>query len=180
MNRNPEEWKIELEFQNLLELEFADYFVIENTETAPGSTSEGVTECNDLTVDGVPDIQPKYVKNKTGKVKSKIQNDASKEMTVSSVPERKSRKRKAAHPPTSELVTDFIQALRKHNTEYFEGMRKYMQDKYGMDLKTFKFYVSKFLQKHVGNRVVKKTDRRRKIYRNKKSEMATTKKRVKK
>lgn len=177
MNRAYEEWLIESEFQSLLEFEFADFFVIVNPETAPGSSSEGFNEVKDSNADGVPDNQPKYVKNETGKVKSRLQNDESKEMSVSSVPERKSRKRKAAHPPTSELVKDFIQALRKHDGLYFENMRKHMQDKYGIDLKSFKDYVGKFLQHHVGNRVVKKIDRRRKIQ---KQEMTATKKRVKK
>lgn len=148
MDQAAKEWKIDLELASFLEneFEFARNFVIEYPKTAPRSSSERVTEAVDSEENVVSDVQ-------SGNAVSKIQKDKTTEMTVASM-----SKRKAAHLPTSEMVTDFIRALKKHNRKLFEAIRKYMQEKYGVNLKLLRYHLGKFLKKRAKNGVLKKID----------------------
>lgn len=164
MDQEAVDWKIQMELESFLnyEFEFDQNFVIEHPKTAPGSHSEGVTEVmdsNKIVVDAVPDIQSKCMKKKTGKVMSKIQNDKTKEITVAPVTERKSRKRKAVQSQISEMVMDFIKSLKKLNAVLFKQVREYMDEKYGVDLKLLKNHIGKFLEKRVGNGILKEIDK---------------------
>lgn len=153
MDQAAKEWKIDLELASFLEneFEFARNFVIEYPKTAPRSSSERVTEAVDSEENVVSDVQ-------SGNAVSKIQKDKTTEMTVASVSKIKWRKRKAAHLPTSEMVTDFIRALKKHNRKLFEAIRKYVQEKYGVNLKLLRYHLGKFLKKRAKNGVLKKID----------------------
>lgn len=156
MDQAAKEWRIDLELTSFLEneFEFSRNFVIECSKTDTGSSSERVTEAMDSEeniVDVVSDVQSENAV-------SEIQRDKSTEMTVAPVSKRKSRKRKTDHLPPSKMVTDFIRALKKHNIELFEGIRKYMQEKYGVDWKLLRYHLGKFLKKH-SNGVLKKIDR---------------------
>lgn len=148
MDQAAKEWKIDLELASFLEneFEFARNFVIEYPKTAPRSSSERVTEAVDSEENVVSDVQ-------SGNAVSKIQKDKTTEMTVASM-----SKRKVAHLPTSEMVTDFIRALKKHNRKLFEAIRKYMQEKYGVNLKLLRYHLGKFLKKRAKNGVLKKID----------------------
>lgn len=181
MDREDREWKIKLEFQCFLESEFDEYYVLVNPEIAPESNLEEVTEVKDAdenVVDIVPNIQSNsnqytIMKNETRNAKSKIQNYETKEMRAFE-PESKSRKRKRVYPypkrvyPTSELVKNFSRTLNRNNRSFFNGMKKFMRDKYGIDAKLFKDYLGKFVEEHVGNRLAQKIDKRRRKRRNRK------------
>lgn len=130
-------------------------------ECQPESCLEADTvimETNEDVVEVVPDIQSEYT-DKTGNAKSKIQKSKTKKITtVASMSERKNLKGKAVHPPTSEMVMDSIKALKKRNGASFEDIRKYMEEKYAVDMRIFKYHVNKYLQKSVDNGILEKFD----------------------
>lgn len=158
MDQAAKEWRVDLELTSFLEneFEFAQNFVIEYPKTAPESSSERVTEAamdsEENIVDVVSDVQSENAV-------SKIEKDKSTEMTIAPVSKRKSRKRKTDHLPPSKMVTDFIRALKKHNRALFEAMRKYLQEKYGVDWKLLRYHLGKFLKKHAQNGVLMIIDR---------------------
>lgn len=91
-------------------------FMTEMPEIALGTNSEAdtvVMDLNESAEEVVPDTQRISMKDKTGNEKSKIKKDKIKKMTVASMAERKILKRKALHPPTSEMVMESINALKK-------------------------------------------------------------------
>ena len=115
-----------------------------------------VMDSNESTASTILDKRTRNVKNTTRIEKS--QNDLVKKRKVAPVPETKSLKIKATHPPTSAMVIDSIKALKKRNGASFEDISKHMEDKYAVNMKVLKSHVNKFLQKSIDNKVLEKTD----------------------
>lgn len=84
-----------------------------------------------------------------------IQNAA--EMTVASVPERKTLKRKiVSHPPIAEMVIDSIKTLKKRNGVTPQHISNYIEQNYSVSTTQLKYYIDRFLQKSVTDGLVEK------------------------
>ena len=140
----------------------AEETMAETSEAISGSETEVISEMpfpSESSASIMSIKQSKTAKQgdkQSGATKSK--NIKAQNLEASSVPKNKILKRKADHPPTSEMVMESIKVLKKRNGATYEDIKKHMEANYPVNMNMLKHHVKKFLEKSVNNEVLEKID----------------------